>query len=83
MFDKIGQIKKMREIQSALKEERVEVEKEGVKLIINGNIEVEEIFINSSLSKEEQERVLVLCFNEAIKKIQMIAAQKMSQMGGF
>ncbi len=83
MFDKINQIKKIKEIQGALKNERIEVEKKGIKLTINGNLEVEELILDPSLEKQEQEKLLISCFNDAIRKIQMIAAQKMSQMGGF
>ncbi len=83
MFDKLKQIKKIKEIQSSLKNERIEIKKEGTMIVINGNLELEELTIDPSLSKEEQERVLLSSFNEAIKKVQIIAAQKMSQIGGF
>ncbi len=83
MFDKLKQIKQLKELQVSLKKERVEVERLGVQVIINGGLEVEEITINPSLSKEEQEKLLVDSINEAIKKIQVIAAQKMSGISGF
>ncbi|MBZ1356347.1 MAG: YbaB/EbfC family nucleoid-associated protein [Candidatus Nealsonbacteria bacterium] len=83
MFDKLKQIKQLKELQASLKKERVEVERLGVQVIINGGLEVEEITINPSLSKEEQEKLLVDSINEAIKKIQVIAAQKMSGISGF
>jgi len=34
------------------------------------------------MEKGKQERILKDCINEAVKKIQFSAAQKMSQMGG-
>jgi DNA-binding protein YbaB len=80
MFDKI---QKLRQVQNALKQEKVKVEKQGISLTINGSFEIEEIILDSSSSKQEQEQILKSCFNEAIKKIQMIAAQKMSSLGGF
>ncbi len=83
MFNKINEIRKIKEIQKSLKEEKVTVEDSGIKLILNGNIELEEIHLSQEISKEEQERVIIKLFNEALKKIQMKAAQKMSQMGGF
>lgn len=79
MFDQLKQLKKIKDMQSALEKERIEVEKEGVKLVINGKLEVEGIILNPELSKDEQERAIKDCFNEAIKKIQMIMAKKMFQ----
>jgi DNA-binding protein YbaB len=83
MFDKIKQIKKMRDLQQALAMEKAEVEKEGVKAVVNGNMKVEEIKINPNLEKEKNEELAKECINEAMKKVQMIAAQKMSQEGIF
>lgn len=83
MFEKLQQIKKLKELQDSLSQEKVEVEKSGIKVVFNGKMEIEQIELNSELSKEEQEKVLQDCINEAVKKIQMIAAQKMSQMQGF
>ncbi|MBU0476625.1 YbaB/EbfC family nucleoid-associated protein [Patescibacteria group bacterium] len=79
MFDQLKQLKKIKDMQSALEKERIEVEKDGVKLVINGKLEVEGIILNPELSKDEQERAIKDCFNEAIKKIQMIMAKKMFQ----
>ncbi|MCK4782017.1 YbaB/EbfC family nucleoid-associated protein [Candidatus Parcubacteria bacterium] len=83
MFDKLSQLKRLKELQDSLKDERVEVEKQGIKVIFNGKMEIEEIQLNSEFSKQEQEKILKDCFNEAIKKVQMAVAQKMSQMPDF
>lgn len=83
MFEKLGQLKKLKDLQDSLSQEEVEVEKNGIKVVINGKMEIEKIQLNPELSKEEQEKVLCDCINEATKKIQMIAAQKMSQMTGM
>lgn len=82
MLDKFKQLSQLRELQKSLKEEKVEVEDRGVKVVVNGNMEIEEIFLNESLSIEEQAIVLKKCINDSFKKIQLIAAQKMG-MGGF
>ena len=79
MLDQLKQLKKIKDMQSSLEKERIEVEKEGVKLVINGKLEVEEIILNPELSKDEQERAIKDCFNEAVKKIQTIMAKKMFQ----
>jgi len=82
MLDKLKQVKKLKELQSSLSQEKVESEKEGIKVVINGKMEVEEIKLNSDLSTQEQEEILKECLTEAFKKIQMLVAQKMSQMPG-
>ena len=83
MFDKLKQIKQLKELRDSLSQEREEIEKEGIKVIINGKMEIEDIQLNSDLSKEEQEKILKECINEAVKKIQAVLTSKMSQMSGF
>jgi len=80
MFDNLKKIKQLKEIKDSLEKEKIEIEKEGIRIIINGKMEVKEIKLNPELSQEKQERVLKNCFNEAVKKIQMLVAQKMIQM---
>lgn len=80
MFDNLKKIQQLKEIKDSLEKEKIEIEKEGTKIIVNGKMEVEELKLNPSLSQEDQERVLKDCINEAVKKIQMIVAQKMMQM---
>lgn len=83
MFEKLKQIKKLKDLQSSLSQEKAEGEKNGIKVVINGKMEIEEIELNPELSREEQQRFLKECLNETMRKVQMIAAQKMQQMGGF
>jgi DNA-binding protein YbaB len=80
MFEKLEQLKKLKDLQDSLSQEKTEIEKKGIKVVVNGKMEVEQIQLNLELSKEEQEKILRDCINEAVKKIQIIAAQKMSQM---
>ena len=83
MFDKLKQIKQLKELKDSLSQEKAEVEKKGIKVIVSGKMEIEEIQLNPDLSREEQEEILKECINEAMKKIQMIIAKKMSQTPGF
>lgn len=83
MFEQLKQIKKLQEIQNALKNEKITHEKNGVQVIINGKLEVELVTLNPSLSIEEQAKAVKECINEAMKKVQMVVAQKMQAMGGF
>ena len=80
MFDKLKQLNQIREMQNSLREQRVEVERNGTKVIVNGNFGVEKIVLNPALGKEEQEKVLEDALNEAMKKVQMLLVQKFSQM---
>ena len=81
MFEKLKQIKKLQEIQGALKNEKVENEKNGVKILMNGKLEVEDVQLNPDLSLAEQEKVVRDCINDAMKKVQMVVARKMQSMG--
>ena len=83
MFDKIKQLKQLKDLQNSLSQERIEVEKEGVKIVLNGKLEIETIQLNATLENEKQEKILKDCMNDAIKKMQYQLAKKMSQMPGF
>ena len=78
MFKKIKQLKG---IKDSLSQEKVRVERNGVAVVIRGDMEVEEIELNQNLDIKEQEKLLRECFNEAMRKVQMMAAQKFSQSG--
>ncbi len=87
MFNKLKQFKDLRSqaknLQSNLKEETITEEKNGVKITLDGNLEVKEITINPELKKEDLEKNLKNCINDSIKKTQKIMAKKMQEMGGF
>jgi len=87
MFSKLKQFKDLRDqaktVQGALAQETISEEKNGVKISLNGNLEVLEISLNDSLNKNAQEQALKSCFNDAIKKAQRIMAKKLQDMGGF
>lgn len=78
MFDKIKQLMQLKGLQDAIKKEKFEAEKEGIKIVINGGFNVEEIILNPALGKEQQEKILKECFNEATKKVQASMLQKFS-----
>jgi len=75
------QLKQMRDqalkIQNELKQQEVEVEQNGVKIVISGDQEIKELIIDEM----EEERVKN-AVNKAIKKSQKIAAGKLQQMSG-
>jgi len=70
MFEKLRQFKELKRIQEKIKKEKIEVERQGTKVILGGNLEVIEIKLNPELDKTTQEKVLKECLNEAISQIQ-------------
>lgn len=87
MFNKLKQFKDLRSqaktMQSALAQESVTEEKNGVKLVMNGNMEITELTLNPELSLEIQAGAVKTCFNEAIKRTQRLMAKKLQDMGGI
>ncbi len=81
MFEKLKQIKKLQEIQGALKNEKIENEKNGVKVFMNGKLEIEDVQLNPELAIPDQEKAIKDCVNDAMKKAQMVVAKKMQSMG--
>lgn len=80
-FGQLGELKKMRdqamEIQKVLAAEVLEVEKNGVRIVITGDQKIREFESNGRSDEDIMEAV-----NEAVKKAQEVAAKKLSQMGG-
>ena len=79
MFDKLKQLHQLQKMKAVLEKERKEVEKQGVRVVVNGKMEIEEIELNPQMDIEKQEKIVKDCINEAIKEIQKQAAQKMFQ----
>ena len=75
MFDKLKQINEIRQLQNVIKQERVEVEKQGVRVAMRGDFEIENIVLNPGLDTKTQEKILMQCINEAKKKIQAVLAK--------
>lgn len=87
MFEKLKQIKDLRSqaktMQNALSGESATVEKNGVKIVINGNLEITELTIPDAMTGKEASSVVKDVMNDAVKKVQKIIAQKMQEMGGL
>jgi len=85
MFDDIKKIQELKRMQDSFKQERETVQKRGISVTINGNMEVETITLNPALETREAEEALRQCINEASKNIQKRLAKIMmsSGMGGF
>ncbi|MEK7203181.1 MAG: YbaB/EbfC family nucleoid-associated protein [Patescibacteria group bacterium] len=87
MFNKLKQFRDLRNqaktLQNALAGETIVVEKNNVKITMNGNMEIAQLNVNETLSKSNLEKTLVDCVNEAIKKTQKVMAKKIQEMGGI
>ena len=79
MFNPFGDLQKLQRqaqlMQQSLRNEQVAVEKNGVKVIVRGDQVIEEIEVDGI-----SEPRLVEAINEAIKKTQELAAQKLIEI---
>lgn len=87
MFSKLKQFQNLRSqaktMQNALAQETITEEKNGVKVVLNGNMEIINLSLNESLPKSSQEEILKNCLNDALKSAQRIMAKKLQDMGGI
>ena len=87
MFSKLKQFRDLRSqaktMQDALAQEKITEEKNGVTIVLNGNMEVVSVTLNEVLNKATQEEAIKNCFNEAVKKAQRLMAKKLQDMGGI
>lgn len=79
MFDKLKQMKQLKDLKSSMEKEQATVENQGVKVVVNGSMKVKQIELNSDLSLEEQQDLVKKSINQAFKKVQQKVAQKISQ----
>jgi len=87
MFNKLKQFRDLRNqaktLQNALAQESVEYEKNGVKVTMNGNMEITKLAINTEASRDKLENILTDAINETIKRAQKLMAKKVQEMGGI
>ena len=66
---------KAKQMQEALAQEEVVVEKDGVRIVLRGDQKVKEISVDGVLENRISEAI-----NEAVKKTQELAARKLMEM---
>ncbi len=81
MFDKLKDINKLRKIQNALEGEIIEHEKNGIKITLNGKMELVDVKLNPDYDIPTQEKYLKKCFKEVTKQAQIQIAKKMMAQG--
>ena len=81
MFDKIKQLKQMRDqamaIQKQLAQEEIVVERGVVRVVISGDQKIKDLTVQGVNSQE-----VINAINEAVKKSQELAAKKLQEMSG-
>jgi len=83
MFDKLKDLKKLKDLESALGKEIIEKERGGIKVVVNGRAEIVSISLNSELEKGRQEEVLKELINDVSREAKMLMARKASEITGF
>ena len=92
MFEKLKQFKDLRDqakrMQEMLAQETIyQSWRDKINLVMDGNQKVVSLEINPEMlapdKKEELQKGLQECFNEAVKKAQVAAARKMQSLGGL
>ncbi|MCM8832576.1 MAG: hypothetical protein NC816_01440 [Candidatus Omnitrophica bacterium] len=79
MFNLFKNLKELKQLNDLVSSESVVVEKDGIRIKINGKMELEEIILNPSLDVLKQQKILKELFNEAVRKVQIIL---MNKLGG-
>jgi DNA-binding protein YbaB len=77
MFDNLKKLAELKKMQDSFKKEKLTIEKNGVSVTINGNMEIEEVKLNPELNLETQQDLIKKCFNEAKENIQKTLAKSL------
>jgi DNA-binding protein YbaB len=87
MFSKLKQIKDLRskakQMQNLLSGESATAERNGIKITMDGNMNVTGLTIAEGKNRAEIEQEMPRAINEVIKEIQKIMARKMQENGGI
>ncbi|MFA5532402.1 MAG: hypothetical protein WDA13_02295 [Candidatus Shapirobacteria bacterium] len=78
MFDKAKMLAQAYKLKKAVEAETVEVEENGIKIIVSGDQKIKFLSINGGENK-----ILIDTINKAMKKSQETAAKRMKDMGGL
>jgi len=83
MFDKLKDLKKLKDLESALGKEIIEKERDGIKVVVNGKSEIISITLNPEMDTKKQEELLKNCINEVGRDAKMLMAKKAAEITGF
>ncbi len=83
MFDKFKQLKKLKDMQDSLSSVKSTANENGVKVTVNGKMEVINVSLNEDLDKSKQEKALKKCINEALDDVKKQASKQMKGQFGL
>lgn len=83
MFDKMKQLKQLKDFESSLKKEEITKEKDGIVVKVNLKMDIIDIKLNPELDTQEQEKKLKECLIDAMNNAKMEMAKRAQSMGGF
>lgn len=78
MFNLFKNLKELKELNDLLSKEKTTIEKDGIKIVVNGKMEIEELVLNPNLEINKQQKILKECLNDALRKIQITLLTKLS-----
>ena len=70
MFDKMKEMNKLRQLQNAIKKQKVTLKKDGIEVIMRGDFEIVSITLNDEMKPSAQEEILMGLLKEAREKMQ-------------
>ena len=83
MQDQMGEMNQMRKLQQKMAKQRIEVEKSGVKITLDGTQQIKNLDISSELltadKKKDLEKAIIDAMEEGKNKVQQ---SMMNEMGG-
>ncbi len=77
MFEQLRDLKKAQEMQKAFAQEKHTVEKDGIKVTVNGNMRIEEIVIGQGVDADRIGPDLTALINQAFQEIQYKLAKNL------
>lgn len=87
MFHKLKQFKDLRNqaknIQNTLSQQQIEIDKNGIKLVMDGNQNIISLTIDPNLNTQQIESIIPAVVNEAIKKVQRTMVETMKGLKGI
>lgn len=80
MFDKFKQLNELRQLQKELQRQKFSATRNGITVVVNGSMSVEDVTLNADLTPIQQQEDLKNCINDAMKSAQKGMAEKMKGM---
>ena len=70
MFDKLKEMNKLRQLQNAIKKQKITLKKDGIEVIMRGDFEIVSITLVKEMDTTTQEDILLGLLKKAREKMQ-------------